>query len=117
MVDMNEIVLSCGNDKVSMPEKLYVSMLSEHGVKPPTSGQHSTLAVLWLSQSAKKRGLTDLAQALKSFHEAHSGDIALLRRPDGSPYTPKVVTTVKVARDEREQKALAAEVAAYFEVE
>lgn len=110
----NTVVLSCGEVRVSMTEEDYVAALAEHGLTPPADGMHSTLAVLWLAQSAEKRGLTALAKKLMDLRQVGRG-LIFVRRPDGAFYTPKPITTIKVARaSEEDQQAVAADVEAFF---
>lgn len=107
------VVLTCGDSRVELPENQYRDMLSEHGLKP--GEQHSALAALWLSQSASKRRLTELAQKLMALSKLGTG-LVLVRRPDGSVYKPTPVTSIKVARaEEEEQHAVVADVEAFFD--
>jgi hypothetical protein len=104
----NTVVLSCGEVRVSMSEPDYVAALAEHGLTPPADGAHSTLVVLWLAQSAQKRGLAALAKKLMDLRHASRG-LVFVRRPDGAVYMPKPVTTIKVARaSEKDDQATAA---------
>lgn len=95
------VVLARGRDEVVLPEKDYVEMLAENFMSPTTTGRHIPLVVKWLAQSANKRGLDSLSKARKHLQGDDNG-LILVRRPDGSAFAPKSVTTIKVARASEE---------------